>query len=408
MPEKPVKRYILPKIYIPKKGDRKLPDILKAWFVYYSHLSPETGKMQRFRLYYSINKFDTVPARMAEAEVVCESIRRLLVEENYTPFPASYHTNVFSSDGASFRTCLNYYLQEKSKQVKPGSLTMMRIRLEKLYLHGAETLGEYFTLSDVTGSFISGFIDGLMASGKIRQPKTANVYKSAFSAFFNFFLAQEGQKLIKENPAKYVTSRRVYKKGNRPYSEEEFRRVLSYTAENSPYLNFMLRFIYYSCMRPGAEIRLCQVKHILGDANPVKRRIQIPAQNAKTGGITGKDQYIPLDPHLYDMLEGEMKIFDYSPDDYIFSVTGTPGPKPININYWLRPVARMKKELSLHQENTLYAAKHTRCCHLFADGESFERIRKLTRHTNNAILQDYLKGLGLAVEDNVVYNSRKI
>ena len=220
-----------------------------------------------------------------------------------------------------------------------------------------------------------------------------------------YFLKQEGQTLLKTNPTNFVTTRKVIKTGNRPYTDEEFGLVLEYTRIHYPYLNKMIRFIYYSCMRPGKEIRLCQVKHI--QLNPKGNRILIPASNSKTGRILGSDQYIPLDPYLLELLN-EMDVFSYDGEYYIFSIEKKPGPKPINIAYWDRLIKKMRTDLRLKPDHTLYSAKHTRICHLFLDGHNFEEIRKLTRHTNNAVLMDYMKGLGLMLEENQVFKSRKI
>jgi len=60
-------------------------DISKQWFVYYSYRDPQTRKLQRFKEYNGINRFDTVEARRAYARKLITKINRKL-KSGWDPF----------------------------------------------------------------------------------------------------------------------------------------------------------------------------------------------------------------------------------------------------------------------------------------------------------------------------------
>jgi len=395
-------KFTIPEIYIPRKGSRNIPDLSRPWFVFYHFQDPATGKMKRFKVYEGINRYKNLSDRLSFAKELQKAIKDLLLIHGFNPFSKD---NKMEEELSLVPFAVETYLKYQANRITESSYSILRSRLTT-FVKYLETKYPDIAINKVSTKIILEFLDYLVSSGKVKAGKTVNLYRGFLSGFFNYLLSLEDPDLIKINPVLRIERRKTIKQGNRPYTDKEFDSILAYTNDNNIQLNRMIRFIYYSCLRPGKEARLCQIKHI--EIHPKGNRILIPALNSKTGRILGENQYIPLDTFLYEMLDKEMNIFSYPPDYYIFSTDGTPGPHPVNINYWSKPFQKMRQDLGLSPENTLYSAKHTRCCHLFLDGEPFERIRQLTRHSNNAILQDYLKGLGLMISETVTFKSRRV
>ena len=85
--------------------------------------------------------------------------------------------------------------------------------------------------------------------------------------------------------------------------------------DTNPYLYQFSRFIYYSCMRPDAELRLLKV----GDIDLHRRLIQVPSGNSKWN----KTQYIPIDDEFFNILM-DMNLEKFNKYDYIFTANRCP------------------------------------------------------------------------------------
>src|SRR5690606_17794081 len=160
----------------------------------------------------------------------------------------------------------------------------------------------------------------------------------------------------------------VTKKGNRPFNNAEFPKLMEYCRENNAFLYQFCRFIYYSCMRPDAELRKLQIYEI----DLVGRKMAVPGNNAKSKST----QWIPIDDSFLSILS-EMGLHNYPSNYYVFGKNGKPGPKPVHEKYFGKYFRPVKKVLGLHPDTTLYSIKHTRCIHLVEDGEKLTNIIKL-------------------------------
>jgi site-specific recombinase XerD len=77
-----------------------------------------------------------------------------------------------------------------------------------------------------------------------------------------------------------------------------------------------------------------------------------------------------------------------------------------SVNYFTQKFTKLKKQLSLPKEVTMYAIKHTRAIHLAQDGADPYSIMQLFRHSGLDITMAYLRDLGVNVNRQAANLSR--
>ncbi|PPL00112.1 tyrosine-type recombinase/integrase [Parapedobacter indicus] len=377
-------------------------DLSKEWFVSYHFLKPEKLRKpneplyQRFRVCKSINSVHTLSERKRQLKIVKEGIKTLL-GLGFNPFHVFKSYNKTSLSKYNIINCIDNYLLSVKSTLKRNSFRVYenRLLLLKQYLdmNGFSMLN----IDDVTKQMIFEFVNKYRVE-RSWSNKTYNSYINDIQAFMGYYVDNYDD-YLKTNPCKKIKRLSVVKKGNIPFDNRTLSDVLNWTKEKDPYLYQFCRFIYYSCLRPDAELRLLKV----GDIDLVSRRIMAPSDNTKSK----RTQWIPIDDEFAQILR-ELNLHQYKITDYIFTSTGTPGPKSVCEGYFRKRFIKVRRAIYIPEGVTLYAFKHTRCIHMVEDGVKLTTIIKYTRHSTLAELMDYLKDMGIIIGEEVSIKSRKI
>ncbi|MCS4164483.1 site-specific integrase [Sphingobacterium sp. BIGb0116] len=374
-------------------------DLSKDWFVSYYFLKPielqkaNEPQYQRFKIFDSINSIKSLRERRSQLKIVYQALSELL-EEGFSPF-AKFQQHKLSK--FNICECIEEYLKNVEGELKPKTYKLYKGRLNffKNYLQNVG-LGN-IDISDLTKQDIFDFVKYFQTE-KSWSNKTYNHYLQAIHTFLQYYIDNyEGY--LENNVCGKVKKLQVFKKGNRPFSNASFKKTLEWLKDNDPYLYNFCRFIYYSCMRPEAELRLLQIMHI----DLQGRKIMVPCNNSKSK-IT---QYIPIDDEFYEVIKS-MRLERFNPNYFVFGLKDAPAEKPVCERYFRKRFNKVHKHVFIEDLVTMYSFKHTRCIHLVEDGEKLHNIIKITRHRTLVELMDYLKDMGVILGDEVKFKSRSI
>lgn len=377
-------------------------DLTKEWFVSYHYLIPEHlqkpngKKYERFKVFNTINSIHTKKERLSQLKIVKKAITELL-EAGYNPYEKFKYSDQYSNEKYNILKCIDDYLDFVKSTLKKNTFEPYFDRLNNFKLYLSDKGIDHKRIDQISKDNIFDFVNTFKAARNWSN-KTYNHYLQAINTFLQFYLDNKDG-YLNENVCIKIKRLPVQKKGNSPFNNTQFTKVLEYMRENSPYLYQFSRFIYYSCMRPDAELRLLKV----GDIDLHRRLIQVPAENSKRN----KTQYIPIDDEFLNILL-EMNLDRYNRYDYLFTKEEVPGPIPVYESYFRKKFVPIKKLLGINNGETLYSFKHTRCIHLVEDGEKLHNIIKITRHKTLAELMDYLKDMGVILGDEVRLKTRAI
>lgn len=378
-------------------------DITKEWFVHYHYLIPEElqkpggKKYERFKVFNTINSIHNKKERLKQLKLVKESIKELL-ELGFSPYEQFKFSDHSYHEKYNVCRCIDEYLEFTKSTLKKNTYKPYEDRLNLFKVFLADKGIDYIRIDQLTKDHIFEFVT-VYKSNRSWTNKTYNHYLQAINTFLQHFIDNKTS-YLEENVCSKIKRLGVQKKGNLPFNNILFKKTLDYMKDINPYLYQFSRFIYYSCMRPDAELRLLKI----GDIDLHRRLIQVPSENSKRN----KTQYIPIDDEFFNILM-DMNLEKFNKYDYIFTANGCPGEKPVYESYFRKKFITIKKALNIKsKEQTLYSFKHTRCIHLVEDGEKLHNIIKLTRHKTLAELMDYLKDMGVILGDEIRLKSRSI
>ncbi|WP_433863105.1 tyrosine-type recombinase/integrase [Sphingobacterium thalpophilum] len=377
-------------------------DMSKEWFVSYHYLIPEKlrepdGKLyKRFKVFNTINSIHNKAERKRQLNIVKASIEELL-EAGFNPFEQFNYAANSNSSKYNICVCIDEYLGVAKSSLKPNTYSVYEDRLNAFKTYLIDSGYGCKSIDMISKQNITDFLTTYKLN-RCWSNKTYNHYLQAITTMFNYFLNNKDN-YIETNVAEKIKKLEVYKKGNTPFRNKIFTDILEVMKAECPDLYQFSRFIYYSCMRPDAELRFLQIEHIDMD----RRLIKVPHSNSKKK----KTQYIPVDDEFYSILL-EMNLDKYNDSDYVFGKNGCPGPEFVYEGYFRKKFIPLKKKLGINNGETLYSFKHTRCIHLVEDGEKLHNIIKLTRHKSLVELMDYLKDMGIILGDEIRLKSRSI
>ena len=349
------------------------------WFVSYQFRNPDTGKMERFKVYEDINRITDPKQRMTFAEKLRDAVN-LALSEGWNPY-----AEINSKKEWTFIHALNYY-----KQYLEGD-NNLRLKTRQSYMTVVKLLADFRLkhehIAAVTQTDLVKFMEQLKRDNQWGN-KTYNGYLGYTGAWLAWLVKE---KIIEKNVLEDVERRKTTPVKHKAFSTDEFDRLfkrLKQKADSNLY--WFCRFVYFTGTRPKSETRLLQLKHVLFD----RKLLFIPGHISKNK----KDDHIPLADELLTWLEG---FRDLPKDYFIFSLDG-PGPEPLGLNTMATRFKEVREEMKFDPNQTIYALKHTRAIHLAQAGISPYLIMQLFRHSSLDMTMRYLRDLGLNVSREAV------
>jgi len=180
---------------------------------------------------------------------------------------------------------------------------------------------------------------------------------------------------------------------NKYYSPIVAEKVKSELQKDPEIYNYS-RWIFYSCMRPK-EIRHLKVQ----DIDLLSRQIKVPGPNGKTG-----DRLVPICDELHELIL-EMGIDKADLNYFIFGKGQTISPEQVYEDYFRRRYQKIKEQLELDNNYTLYSWKHTRVVSLITAGFDDNQVMTLTGHRDRAAFEAYKRDL---IIDNTVMKKKTV
>jgi integrase len=375
----------------------------KRWYISYYYRVPKElqhkypGEVwHRFRVSEDVNRYKDVPY----AEIVVAGVLHAL-EHGYNPF-----------EDEKREAILDYDSDEKQVTIKEGLELFLEYQkgkgLEKdsveRYISVCRAFNTWLVQKNIykkpAGEIKRSFVEAFLKEYKTIRGISNRQYNNMKSYLHTAFEFLRKKQFIHINPVSDIESLKTKSLKHKYYDKVLFPKVTSIIKENEPYLWYAVQFVYYLAVRSSKELTALKVKDIIEGGEAFAFRAEVTKSD--------RDEIIPVDPYLRQVLK-EMKLEDYKPDDYIFTIKEHPGKIPASENFFARKFRNIRKLAGLSQYYTLYGFRHTRAVHLAKDGVNITDIMKLFRHTDIATTSIYLRGLGVDFDAKDLHSkSRKI
>lgn len=327
----------------------------KKWFVEYYFRDPETQKFERFKVYENLNRIKDPKEKLKFAEQLRDAVNYHL-ENGFDPFQQEMTVAVRNW---TLVQGLNYFKQNLGNRgLRERSIKLYGSVLKALYKYLGPVLNE--DIKKITRNHIqSAFRKG--QNEKKWTNSTYNNYITFTRTIFNF-LKDEG--LVDENPAKIKHLPETFKR-HKYFSPELFEKIK--TNADPELLRFMM-FLYHTGLRPSEAM---QMKY--ENINREKKTLFVPAAISKNR----KDASVPIGEYILENYQGTGKIFhDYD-------------------RHYTKKFAKLKKQLKLDRDTTLYGVKHTAAITMAKNGVAPYAMMQFFRHSNLNTTMSYLRGLDL-------------
>lgn len=354
------------------------------WYVEYQYKNPH-GKWQRFKVYENINRFKSDEYN----RLLLDAVNGYL-EKGYSPFDKK-EMNLTAADNSLNRELDNYMIYNQERELSKKSL--------QTYQSLINTLKEYFTKDNAiylpVTSFTRADIKAFFDYTKQKEGWKNMTYNKAISQLGTFFLW-----LIKEgratgNPCAGIEKKKALPKKHTYFDDNTAKVLKEYMTKHNPYLLAYCEFVYYTAVRPKTEGPQLKIKHLLFDRD----LIEMPGAIDKTN----RNNYIPMDPELKERL---IHLKGKDPDLFIWG-NGGPALLKAGHNYFSVQFQKVRKQLKLSDDLTIYSWKHTRAIDLANAGMDPLALMRLFRHTDFGSTMKYLRDLGADIDFTKYDKTRK-
>lgn len=369
---------ILDREYIPAKLYTAKGDVSKNWYVYYSVLNPETGKMHPLKKRGKINYIKNARERLREGNYLVRYINLRLSEGKLSPFKPK------APEPTLVEHLKKHYELYKSRFETNGTLRKSSFRAYKGIFEIFTKWLELNKLTEImpqefTRAHAHGFCDYLIQVKKYNGV-TFNTRKTYIGGYFNALVDRE---VVTSNPFARVKPLPETAARHIPYTPEQVAEINRRLIEHNIQLFLFKNFIEYCFMRT-AEVRHIQVRDvkpwfvvIYGDVG--KTRVQRVADI----------------PNCFRDDIKNMRLEKYPDDYYLFGKGLKPGRVPISGNW---PAALFKKlikiPMKLSPNCTLYSFKFTGNQRGRQLGISLKSLQGQNGHATEMQTVTYLRGMG--------------
>ncbi len=362
----------------------------KPWHVEFSYRDPITDRMKRFRYKEGINQFKTVEERYKEALKVKRKYTRRL-KNGWSPFAPE---DKVYEDNLEYKAIVERYgrLKTSNKQLfqymsdylenfKPP---LYKEKTFKGYQSKFRIFGNWLNskkLSDIhpalfTEKEAKGFSTHLLKKRKA-EAATYNKYIKVLKAFFEWL---REKKVIASNPFDGIKSMKETRRIPQFYNETMTRVIMEHIGKKMPMLLLVMKFEYYTHIRPGA-LRFLQIKHI----NFWESTVLLSDKSAKN---RLEDKVVIPKVFLDELLE--LGLNKLPRDYYVFTKDQIPGEKPVGQNYFANHYRKLVQEIGVPDDYKLYNWKHTGGAVAIQDNINLVDISRQMQHKHIETTQYYV------------------
>ncbi len=394
------KKISMPRIYNAKGR------LDKDWHVEYSFRDPVTNKMRRFRPKEGINTFKTYEERMEAAQRIKRKYTKRL-KNGWNPFD---NNEVVYEDNLEYKATVEIYGRLKTGKQKLTILMSEYLEDYKPPVSREKTFQAYQSKFRIFAAWLrkqnkadihpalfteddaKAFMRYLLDNRKA-QNATYNKYLTLLKSFFEFC---KKKRRMKSNPFQDFKKLKVSRKMPQFYNETMTQVIMEYIGERMPMLLLVMKFEYYTAIRPG-ELRQLKIKHI----NFWESSVLIPDETAKNGEeekvVIPKDFLKELIALGWNKLPREY---------YLFTKDQMPGEEQVGKNYFARNYRKLVQEIGVPDDYKLYNWKHTGAAVALQDNFSIYDVMQQFRHKNIETTQFYADALKRVEESEYLEGMR--
>lgn len=369
-------------------------DTSQQWFVYYSVRNPRTGKMERFKVYAPLGKYDEADTRTQAAQKIIDDYTDRL-RHGWTPFRddsvviyednLEYNniTRIYGKKRMQNRTVRYYasqYLDEISGRLDPeGTMGTYRSKL-RIFSNWIDAHTEPGNdVSAVTNETMVSFFRWLI-DDQLRSGKTVHDYHYILAGFFEWLITK---KIFLANPVHDIPPcKRVCDQAPSPIHEFDIE-IFKTELVNDPQLWLAVQFQYYCALRPGRELRLLKIK----DIDFARGLVTVRRAQAKTK-VT---RTVVIPRQFLVSLREDFRLIDYDKEFFVFGRQGIPGPASLGKNNLRFRFNAVRKKLSMPTEYKFYSWKHTGAVQASLSGIPDSHIQRQMGHSSIDTTSRYLR-----------------
>lgn len=344
--------------YIPAQVSNK-----KIVRVYYYAKDPLTDELRRVVI--KCNRPRLKRDRLAMARQLCITINDRL-RHGWNPFVEEMKER----GGVCFEMAMEWYMEEKEKELRPDSLRCYRSYTKTLRLwleeHGYWQSPVCLWQLSHTEHFLSTACTGM-------ANKTFNSYLSFYRSLWNWFIEQE---YTQDNPFDRMKTKRVdtkYRDIIPPEVRDQIKDYLLGRGDSGFYQ--VCQLCYRMLIRPK-EILMLRVEDIRGDIIRIRPEV---AKNHNERLVAIPEDLMPW----FDCLKGVPGSL------YIFSKGYKPGKVLLNSRDIGRSWSNMRKALGFSDRYTFYSLKDTGITEMLERGVPAKLVKELADHHSLEMTERY-------------------
>ena len=367
------KQYLKPKIY---HGGKSF-DLSKRWYVYYSYMNPKTGVMTRQApIYMNINRdFKTKNERLKALEKIRKNLEELL-KKGYSPYTIEEDSNF------TIKSCLTWALELKKKTLSDSSYKDYEHRTNKFIAYLEKAGNDFIPANEFPKRIALEYLNEILSKN---SAKSFNNTRLVLSSLFTLMKEND---YVEKNIIEDIKPQKTNPLRHKTYSDNQLEKLFELINKDRQMLLF-IQFVSYNFLRPIEVVRL-KFEDLKTDQSPAY--LEFRAKN--------KPLKIKLIPEI---MLNELKNLDSSNETGFIFQTNEKGIDTKEINrrdFFTKKFAKIKDQLNLGEEYTIYSFRHTFITKLFREIrkkknllETYDILMKITGHATLDALKKYLRDI---------------
>jgi len=373
------------------------------WFIEFYVRNPRNQRMVRFKKYKGINRYHSFKERSEAAEKMRQywtnklfagwspfADKNIIYDDNLEYQTAIKNYRKMVSKNGTFRFYASKYIDKKSRELEPASISTYRSRL-RIFDAWLENKGlAAADVSCITHRELVAFSNHIINVTKLSKTTVQN-YQNLLKEVFDVVRKERSQY---PNPCFDLPgTRRVNDTAAHPIHERDIAVFKKLIATKDPQLWMACCFVYYCFLRPRKELRLLRV----GDIDFGRAVIRVRAANAKTD--LARVVSIPM--VFLQQLRG-YNLHNYHRSFYVIGKGGKPGPQPVSYNNMSARWVKFRRELGMPEEYKMYSWKHTGNGRAAVAGIPMRDLQEQNGHSTVQMTEKYLKNIHGARSEQII------
>jgi integrase len=392
--------YSDPEIFVPMIDGNPTVAPRKQWYVFYYFRNPNTGYMERQRVYEDINRLKTVQERMAHGKVWVNAMK-LLLDQGFNPFdeigiaPKSFEVQVYTVKAA-----FEYAYDNKIAKSKDSTASDYKTRMNVFLEWCQKNKIDGIDIRELQDTHVIGFLNYLIAplpNGRDLGGTSQDNYKRCLSALMTKLVRD---RIIKENIITSIFTEKDEPIKNTPFTGYETRKIRDYLLVHDKKLYYFIQFVIYSFLRPVEVVRLK-----VGDFNEREKYFKVETKTDAKGKKKQKKTVKKIIDPIQKFLTDE-NILDYPKECSVFSLCSKPAvweaKEKTKVDHYAYRFRAVKKHFGFDGDYGIYSFRHTAALDLFnafmKDGatehEAILKLMPITGHKSEDALRNYLRDVG--------------